>query len=237
VRRRPHARPRTPPRAPRTRTDDRAFHQQLAALRADYLRIAPDPAFVDRVGARIAALTAPIRARRRRRALGLAATVLLAFLSGYVSSGGAGGGGDGRFWGRGGATSAHPARTLSSGAGGLVPMAPVPPTPPLPRTSLSPPTPQAPPTARTSADRLRALLAPLGTPAATDPATLAAWRRATRDPDPTLRAVARALLRATGSPDGAESRAPPTHEAGDPDDPPETPRGVQVVAPLGEAPR
>lgn len=234
MRRRPNARPLTPPRAHRTRSDDRAFHQQLAALRADYLRIAPDPAFVDRVGARIAALTAPVRARRRRRALGLAATVLLAFLSGYVSSGG--GGGE-RFWGRGGATSAHPSRTLSSGAGGLVPMAQVPPTAPVPRTSLSPPTPQAPPTTRASADRLRALLAPLGTPAATDPATLAAWRRATRDPDPTLRAVARALLRATGSPDGAESRAPPTDAAGDPDDPPETPRGVQVVAPLGEAPR
>ena len=34
-------------------------------------------------------------------------------------------------------------------------------------------------------------------PAALEPATISAWKKATRDPDPTLRAVARALLRAS----------------------------------------
>ncbi len=224
MRRRPHARPRSP-RPPRPRSDDRTFERRLAALRTDYLRIAPDPAFVARVGTRVAALTRPMRARKRRRAFGFTATVVMAFLSGYLGAGGE------RFWGRGGVTPSDRVRASSLGAGG-----PVAPIDASRASAAKPPSPPSP------ADRLRALLAPLGTSvaaesAAAEPSTLAAWRRATRDPDPTLRAVARALLRATGSPDGVGPRAPLGAAAVDPDDAGETPAGVEIAAPVGETPR
>ncbi len=159
-----------------------------------------------RVHERITLLTPPLRARRLRRAVGFAASVLVAFLAGFFGAGG------GMFLGRGGVNPIERVHALASGGGTLLPGAPSPGAAPV-----------KPPDARSPADRLRALLAPLGTPAALEPATISAWKKATRDPDPTLRAVARALLRASESPLDAEPRPPPGSALIDlevPDEPP-----------------
>lgn len=194
MRRPPHARPHAP-RHPVPRPVDRAFERRLAALRADYLRIAPDPTLVARVRHRIDSLTRPHRVRTRRRALGFAASVLVAFCAGFFGSSGQ------LFGGRRGAAPTEAAHAL-----GLAPASGAPPLLSPASRVLEPRAPEP----RTTADRLRALLAPLGTSAATDAATLAAWRRATRDPDPSVRAVARALLRSADTGPEEERRTPPS---------------------------